>query len=128
MSTRGSSASHAVFGLEAPLALSAHAAAAIGEGRAERGGAEEGVFEGATGEGCREECHRQARGNEAGAQEEALNWGGGQQAGQGASGAGGALADHQSWSRRWTRFPGVMKVDCCVCVCVILVRHMVRHM
>lgn len=123
MSTRGSSASHAVFGLEAPLSPSAAAAAATARGestcRAESRGAEESAR---GGEGCLEGRRDQARGHEAGAQEEALGWDGKrQQAGQGASGAGAAAADQQSWSKRWTRLPGVIQVRysrlCCVVLC-----------
>ena len=112
MSTRGSSASHAVYGLEAPLAVSAAAAAAPGgEGGAENGEAEGGIV---GKEECPGEQHHQARGHEAGAREEALS-GAGQrhqecEAAQGASGAGVAVADCQPWSRKWTRFTGVMQV------------------
>lgn len=124
VSTRGSSASHAVFGLHAPLAFSAAAAAATGEHSTQSGGTEEGVV-GAGGPPSRDERHHQARGSGAGAPEGGLKCDGQhqqRQAGQGASDAGAAatVADYQSWWKSWTRIPGVMKVRLDLCVLLVV--------
>eukprot|EP00752_Nemacystus_decipiens_P012701 g11253.t1 len=113
VSTRGSSASHAVFGVQGPLTVSA-AADAAREGREQGGGAEKAVFRGDDGCRHREEKNgdQQARaiGHGAGAREEGLKWDGlPHQTRQNAFGDGTAVPEHQSWSKRWTRFPGVMQ-------------------
>lgn len=99
VSTRGSSASHAVFGLQAPLALSAAASDASGVSELV---AEGGLVGGHT--------------------ERERNWdvdANVRQAGQGASGAGtgAAAADSRAWSKRWMRFPGAMQVHTSLRAC-----------